>query len=109
MRIRFPPGFYLFEYQFTLYPTFPLLAFRHNNRKAAPSRRREREGAADKMTRRPREESGASRQRGCKKLFRHSVAGSDAAEYDALANVARTLVHVAPDGTERTSGVQVLN
>lgn len=46
---------------------------------------------------------------GVAKLFRHSVAGSDAVEYDALANIARTLVHVAPDGTERTSGVQVLN
>lgn len=49
MGIRLPPGFYLFEYQFTLYPTFPLLAFRHNNRKAALSRRIEREEASDEM------------------------------------------------------------
>lgn len=44
---------------------------------------------------------------GVARLFRHSVAGSDAAEYDALANVARTLIHVAPDGTELASEVQV--
>lgn len=43
------------------------------------------------------------------KLFRHSVAGGDAAEYDALADIARALVHVAPDGTELASGVQVLD
>ena len=107
MGIRLPPGFYLFEYQFTLYPTFPLLAFRHNNRKAASSRRIEQERAADKMTR-PQGRGDASRRRGCK-LFRHSVAGSNTAEYDALANAARTLIHVAPDRTELASRVQVLN
>ena len=61
------------------------------------------------MTRHPREEGGASRQRGCKKLFHHGVAGGDAAEYEALANVAHTLVHIASDRTELASGVQVLN
>ena len=44
-----------------------------------------------------------------KKLFSHSVAGSDAAENDTLANIARALVHIAPDGTELASGVQVLD
>ena len=57
---------------------------------------------------RPQGRGDASRRRGCK-LFRHSVAGSNATEYDALANVARTLLHVAPDGTELASGVQVLD
>ena len=42
-------------------------------------------------------------------LFRHGVAGSDAAEHDALADIARALVHVAPDGAELASGVQVLD
>ena len=39
---------------------------------------------------------------GVQKLFRHGVAGSDTAEYDALANV-------APDETELASRVQVLD
>ena len=60
------------------------------------------------MAKRPREgwrlASG-----GMRKLFRHGVAGSDAAEHDALADIARALVHVAPDRTELASGVQVLN
>ena len=107
MRIRPPLGFCLFEHQFTLYPTFRLLAFKPNNRKAAPSRRIEREGAADKM--RGAQGRGRLASEGLQKTIRHSVADSDATDYDALANVARTLVHVAPDRTELTSGVQVLN
>lgn len=75
--------------------------------KAASSRRMEREEAADEMAR-PKGGVAPRVGGGCK-LFRHSVAGSDAAEYDTLANVARTLIHVAPDETELASGVQVLN
>lgn len=73
--------------------------------KAASSRRIEREEAADEMAK-PKE-GVAPRVGGVAKLFRHSVAGNDAAEYDALANVARTLIHVAPDGIELASEVQV--
>ena len=60
------------------------------------------------MTRRPWEGWRLASE-GMRKLFRHGVAGGDTAEHDALANVARALVHVAPDGTELASGVQVLD
>ena len=60
------------------------------------------------MTRRPKEGWRLASER-LQKLFHHGVAGSDTAEYDALAKVAHTLIHVAPDGTELASGVQVGN
>lgn len=60
------------------------------------------------MARRPREGWRLASE-GMRKLFRHGVAGGDTAEHDALADIARALVHVAPDRTELASGVQVLD
>lgn len=104
-----PSLFLSFRTSIHAMPSLPPSRFyRPNNRKEAPSRRIEREGAADKTARRPREGWRLASE-GLQKLFRHGVAGGDTAEHDALADIARALVHVAPDRTELASGVQVLD